>query len=176
MVGQFLSRNFNSLCKTFWNQAWLTPCPIPTPNWIINFHRRMLSANVFVYMSSTRSLCRLFYWVVPPVQPVQWACPQTRCRPRQAVSGIVWPVARLQGTWSLWTSPSAVPPIIPPLHFSLPTCLYLSLVEKAFMSVVSVSASSVSGFRLDAGRYSRTFCTSGSKPMSSIRSASSRMT
>ena len=50
------------------------------------------------------------------------------------------------------------------------TCLYLSLpmwLNKCSGS----SATSLSGFWLVTGRYSKIFCTSGSKPMSIIRSA-----
>ena len=52
----------------------------------------------------------------------------------------------------------------------------LSLVLKFSTSRRSSSASSVSGFRLLTGMWSRIFCTSASKPMSIIRSASSSTT
>ena len=57
------------------------------------------------------------------------------------------------------------------------TCLYLCFPDSKFIIIFSgSSASSVSGFWLVTGMYSRIFWTSGSKPMSIIRSASSRTT
>lgn len=58
-----------------------------------------------------------------------------------------------------------------------PTCLYFCFPDSKFIVIFSgSSASSVSGFWLVTGMYSRIFWTSGSKPMSIIRSASSRTT